>query len=75
MYEAIDAGGGAHGIEAMTGTPFESFWHSDVEQDKSVYDELWKRMINSTETGEMITSGSYNGTGSDQNTNDVGLPY
>jgi len=30
MYEAIDAGGGAHGIEAMTGAPFESFWHSEV---------------------------------------------
>ena len=28
MYEAIDAGNGAHGIEAMTGSPTETMWHS-----------------------------------------------
>lgn len=75
MYEAIDAGGGSHGIEAMTGSPIESFWHDEVLGDKNIYEQLWQRLLDSEQTGEMISSGSFTGTGNDQDTNDVGLPY
>lgn len=27
MYEAIDAGSGAHGVEAMTGSPYDTIYH------------------------------------------------
>ena len=73
-YEAIDAGIGSHGIEAMTGSPFTRYWHNKVEEDASI-DELWEELVRSDSSAMMITSGSYNGTGSDQDTNEVGLPY
>lgn len=75
MYEAIDAGGGSHGIEAMTGAPFENIWHAEVFEDRDVYEQLWQRLLASEQTGEMISSGSYTGTGNDQDQNSVGLPY
>lgn len=73
MYEAIDAGGGAHGIEAMTGSPFENFWHEEMYDEER--EQLWNRMVESEYTGEMISSGSYTGTGNDQDTNYDGLPF
>jgi len=40
-----------------------------------MYEDLWQRMVASDWTGEMISSGSYTGTGNDQDTNKNGLPY
>ena len=36
MYEAIDAGGGSHGIEAMTGSPYETYQHQEVLANSSL---------------------------------------
>ena len=73
-YEAIDAGLGSHGIEATIGSPIEQWNHEDVlEMNRS--ELLWREMVKKDEEGAMITSGSYTGTGSDQDKNAFGLPY
>lgn len=75
QYEAIDAGIGAYGIEVMTGSPFTRFWHDEAMDNEEIYEDLWKALVDSDAKRTMITSASYNGTGSDQDTNAVGLPY
>ena len=75
MYEAIDAGGGSHGIEAMTGAPFANWGHPQVLSDPSLKERLWQELLQSSANGAMVTCGSYTGTGSDQDVNEVGLPY
>ena len=73
-YEAIDAGIGSHGIEAMTGAPFSQHMHWKVIEN-GAEETFWKELIASNTNNMMVTSGSYNGTGSDQDTNEFGLPY
>lgn len=74
MYEAIDAGGGSHGIEAMTGAPFTNWAHEDVQAKTSMKEELWQELLLTSTNGAMVTCGSFTGTGSDQDVNEVGLP-
>ena len=64
QYEAIEAGGGSHGIEAMNGSPSTSFIHLDlIQEDRG--DEIWDAMLLEYSKNSMITAGSYTGTGSD----------
>ena len=74
MYEAIDAGNGAHGVEAMTGSPYFTLKHSKLVDNKETY-KLWDELFSKLEADYMITCGSPNGTGSDQDSNEDGLPY
>ena len=73
-YEAIDAGSGAHGIEAMTGSPYLSVKHENVIESEEG-ENLWNELVSKNEEGYMITTGSYTGTGNDQDSNQDGLPY
>jgi len=74
QYEAIDAGQGAMGIEAMTGSPYFSFNHVDILEEGRT-EELWEEMVRADKELMMITSGSYTGTGNDQDQNEAGLPF
>ena len=60
-YEAIDAGLGAHGVEAMTGSPTETFDHAELDN----YETLWQRLLKSNDDNSMVTNGTPVGTGSD----------
>ena len=60
-YEAIDAGLGAHGVEAMTGSPTETFEHAAMEDREA----LWRRLLESNDDNSMVTNGTPTGTGSD----------
>ena len=74
MYEAIDAGSGAHGVEAMTGSPYFTLGHQKLIDNKETH-KLWDELSSKLEADYMITCGSPNGTGSDQDSNEDGLPY
>lgn len=72
-YEIIDAGGTAHGIEVSTGSPYKDWSHDKLDSDQ--IEDLWQQILDSETNGMMISSGSYQGNGSDQENNEVGLPY
>ena len=73
-YEAIDAGSGAHGVEAMTGAPYLTLTHKKLIESGEG-ETLWDELVSQSESGNMITSGSYTGTGNDQDSNEDGLPF
>ena len=68
-YEMVDAGVGSRGIEVATGSPFKHHAHIKLEDPEA----LWKKLMQKGE--QMVTSGSYNGPGTDQESNEDGLPY
>ena len=47
-YETIDAGWGAHGIEAMTGSPFESILHWELQNKEELWDKLLESNFSKT---------------------------
>lgn len=74
-YVGLEGGVGSDGITAMTGAPDTYFVHEDVMKDSSLQEEFWQKLIASLSTNMMVTSGSYDGNGSDKETNKLGLPY
>ena len=42
--------------------------------DDGTEEEFWQALVSASDSGMMITTGSYTGTGSDQDTNDLGIP-
>ena len=70
-YEAIEAGLGSHGVEAMTGSPFDHVYHAHLVDRE----ELWQKLVQSSKDDSMVTNGTPTGTGNDQDSNADGLPY
>jgi hypothetical protein len=54
----------------MIGSPTIDYWHNKTEKD-----ELWEKVVTHLEKDAMITSGSFTGTGSDQDQNEMGISY
>ena len=69
-YENLEGGLSGPGIRMMTGSPFVSYWHNKTDADS-----LWQILTDEKAEHSMITAGSYIGTGSDKDTNEVGLAY
>ena len=71
-YEIVDAGIASDGIEWMTGAPSRWYYNAEAE---SLGVDLWDEMLKADERGDMISAGTEFGTGTDQESNEVGLPY
>ena len=72
-YEAINSSQASIGIEGMIGSPSEDFDHPAIIKENRG-EELWQSMLKADSEGKMITCGSFTGTGSDQDSNENGLP-
>lgn len=60
----IDAGHAAIGIEVASGSPFTNVDHIFMTPENA--EKLWIELYRKERGGVMVTSGSYTGTGSDQ---------
>lgn len=69
-YEVLVGGWMGPAIQALTGAPFYDYKHYNMGVD-----ELWNFIDKSFRDGFMITCGSHTGTGSDKDTNYIGVPY
>ena len=82
MYEAIIAGSGGYGVEALIGSPYYTIDHKKLIEDGRS-EELWEDLVRRNAEKYIITSGSYVGTnviGSGNmhdslDSNEDGLPY
>lgn len=71
-YEALNGGFEVNGFEMLHGGPKYFLYHGDYGYTA---DEIWRLLSEEDEQSSFITAGSFAGTGSDQDTNHVGLPY
>ena len=58
----------------MTGAPFINLNHKKLIESGEG-ETLWEELVRKSESGHMITTGSYTGTGNDQDSNEDGLPF
>lgn len=69
-YEMLSGGWMGPAVQALTGAPYYDTVHSEM----SVSD-LWEKIDKALADGWMMTAGTHVGTGSDQDSNDVGIAY
>ena len=69
-YEMLSGGLMGPAVQTLTGAPFFDTKHSEVGVD-----ELWDYLTEKLNTNWMVTVASFIGTGSDQDTNEIGVPY
>ena len=44
-YEVIDGGESSEGVEAMTGSPYSDYMHSDIKNDATKKDNFWNDLV------------------------------
>ena len=54
----------------MTGAPFQTYWHTEIDVDA-----LWEVISEQKTQNSMVTTGSFFGSGNNQEQNEVGLAY
>ena len=69
-YEFLEGGVIGPAVQALTGAPFY-----DVDNSAMGEDELWDFIDKHYREGDMMSCSSFVGTGSDRDTNDIGVPY
>ena len=69
-YESLVGGWMGPAIQALTGAPFYDVTNSDMSVD-----ELWNYIDGKVKSNWMVTCGSFTGTGSDKDQNDIGVPF
>lgn len=69
-YEMLSGGWMGPAVQALTGAPYYDTNHADLSVDA-----LWNQIDKQLADGWMMTAGSHTGTGSDRDSNAVGVAY